>query len=41
VKEVLEALIAERRKALQFLREKRELLTVKFAMIDRINDSFA
>jgi rubrerythrin len=41
VKEVLNALIVERRKALQLLREKRELLTVKFAMIDRINDSFA
>jgi len=41
VKELLEALIADRERALHLLREKREMLSVKFNVIDRINDSFA
>jgi rubrerythrin len=41
VKELLEALVADRERALHLLREKREALTVKFNVIDRINDSFA
>ena len=40
VRDILDGLIREREKALQTLREKREILTVKFAIIDRINDSF-
>ena len=40
VRDILDGLIKEREKALQTLREKREILTVKFAVIDRINDSF-
>ena len=41
VKELLEALIADRERALHLLHEKREMLSVKFNVIDRINDSFA
>ncbi len=41
VKELLEALIADRERALHLLREKREMLSVRFNVIDRINDSFA
>lgn len=41
VREILEELIRDREKALALLREKRERLTVKFNVIDRINDSFA
>jgi hypothetical protein len=41
VREILETLIREREKALAMLREKREILTVKFNVIDKINDSFA
>jgi rubrerythrin len=41
VKELLDALIADRERALHLLREKREMLSVKFNVIDRINDSFA
>ncbi len=41
VREVLETLIREREAALRLLREKREMLTARFATIDRINDSFA
>ena len=41
VKEVLDALIAERESGLRLLREKRQILTAKFAMIDSINDSFS
>lgn len=41
VREVLETLIRERETALRLLREKREILAARFAMIDRINDSFA
>jgi rubrerythrin len=41
VKELLEALIADRERGLHLLREKREMLAVKFNVIDRINDSFA
>jgi hypothetical protein len=41
VRVILEDLIRDREKALALLREKREILTVKFNAIDRINDSFA
>jgi rubrerythrin len=41
VREVLEALIADREKALLLLREKREILLVKLNVTNRINDSFA
>jgi len=41
VRQLLEELIREREKALKVLREKREMLNVRFSMIDRINDSFA
>lgn len=41
VREILETLIREREKALAMLREKRQILTVKFNVIDKINDSFA
>lgn len=41
VRELLDALIADREKALALLREKRALLEAKFTIIDRINDSFA
>jgi rubrerythrin len=41
VKELLDALIADRERALQLLRRKREMLGVQFNVIDRINDSFA
>ena len=41
VKEVLEALIAERATSLRQLQEKRQVLTAKFAMIDNINESFS
>ena len=41
VRTLLEELIREREKAVRALREKREILSVRFATIDRINDSFA
>ncbi len=41
VKELLEELIRSREQAVRVLRQKRETLEVRFAMIDRINDSFA
>ena len=41
VRQILEELVRDREKALAALREKREILTVKFNAIDRINDSFA
>jgi rubrerythrin len=41
VRQVLEDLVRDRERALALLREKREILTVKFNAIDRINDSFA
>lgn len=41
VKLILDALIADRERALAMLREKRTLLAEKFDVIDRINDSFA
>jgi rubrerythrin len=40
VREILETLILDREKALQLLREKRDMLAVKFSVIDNINDSF-
>jgi rubrerythrin len=41
IREILESLIADREQSLRQLREKREILTAKFNMIDRINDSFS
>lgn len=41
VKDLLLELIHDRERALRTLREKREALEVRFAMIDKINDSFA
>ncbi|RPH34964.1 hypothetical protein EHM92_07085 [bacterium] len=41
VKDLLEELIRSREQAIRTLRQKREALEVRFAMIDRINDSFA
>jgi rubrerythrin len=41
VKDLLEALIADRENALRLLREKREILLVKLNVTNRINDSFA
>lgn len=41
VQELLVALIADRERAVRLLREKREMLSVKFNIVDRINDSFA
>ncbi len=41
VKELLDVLIADRERGLHLLREKRETLNAKFAVTDRINDSFA
>lgn len=41
VKDLLEDLILSREQALRSLRIKREALEVRFAMIDKINDSFA
>ncbi len=41
VKAILEDLIRERERGLAVLHEKREALTVRFAMIDKINESFS
>lgn len=41
VKEILETLTREREKMLTLLREKRETLEVKFATLDRVNESFS
>ncbi len=41
VRILLERLVAERQRALQALRDVRNLLTERFATVDRINDSFA
>ncbi len=40
VREILEQLIADREKGLKVLREKREMLAIKFEMIERISESF-
>ncbi len=40
VKEILEALIADREKGLRTLAEKREIMAVKLDVIDRISESF-
>jgi rubrerythrin len=40
VRNLLEDLIAERVRAVEELRQKREMLRVRFDMIDRITDSF-
>lgn len=39
VRDVLETLAGEREKMLNFLREQRAVLEVKFATLDRINES--
>ncbi len=41
VRTLMQELIRDREQALQMLRRKREELEVRFAMIDKINDSFA
>ena len=41
VREILMDLIRQRETAIRILREKREMLVVKFNTLDRINDSFA
>ena len=41
VKELLDELVRSREQAVRTLRQKREALEVRFAMIDKINDSFA
>lgn len=41
VRELLETLAREREKMLALLREKREILTVKFSTLDKINESFS
>jgi rubrerythrin len=40
VRDILETLVREREKMLAFLREQRAALEVKFATLDRINESF-
>ncbi len=40
VRDVLETLAREREKMLNLLREQRAVLEVKFATLDRINESF-
>jgi len=41
VRTILEDMLRDRERTLARLRELREILTVKFNAIDRINDSFA
>ncbi|HXX63726.1 MAG TPA: hypothetical protein VEO56_08010 [Bacteroidota bacterium] len=41
VREVLETLIKDRERALAVLKEKKDILTVKFSALEKINDSFA
>jgi rubrerythrin len=41
VKQLLEELVRSREHAVRILRQKRDALEVRFAMIDKINDSFA
>jgi len=41
VREILETLAREREKMLTLLREQRAVLEVKFATVDRINESFS
>jgi rubrerythrin len=41
IREILETLAGEREKMLTLLREKREMLVVKFATVDKINESFS
>lgn len=40
VRDVLETLVKEREKMVKLLREQRAVLEVKFATLDRINESF-
>jgi rubrerythrin len=41
IREILETLARERERMLNVLREKREMLVVKFATLDKINESFS
>jgi len=41
VRDILETLVREREKMLALLREQRAALEVKFATLDRINESFS
>ena len=41
IRRILEELAEEHEKALTHLREQREILAVRFAVLDRINESFA
>ena len=41
VRVLLEDLVKEQERALKILQEKRQILSVKFEMTDRINDNFA
>ncbi len=41
IREILETLARERERMLALLREKREMLVVKFATLDKINESFS
>ena len=40
VREILVELVQEREKALKMLKAKRDILTVKFATLDQVNESF-
>ena len=41
VRDMLETLIRDRERSLEVLREKREMIMVRFGTLDNINDSFA
>jgi rubrerythrin len=41
VREMLVELVKERERALLLIKEKREMLLVKFATVDQINESFS
>lgn len=41
VRDMLETLIRDRERSLEVLREKREMIMVRFNTLDNINDSFA
>ena len=41
VREMLETLIRDRERSLELLREKREMIMIRFNTLDNINDSFA
>jgi len=41
IRDLLEVLIRDRERSLELLREKREMIMVRFNTLDNINDSFA